>query len=216
MKNMYIILSILVIIIFFYFISPFSLGFIESFTAVNEYKYLAPLPAGTTWSQDTITQLIEKTKDKYSSKNNPESMEDEIKKFITTWNITEEEGKYYIKNGTWPYDNYVLNYAKQNPDILSRMPKQDDGSPQTVSNLSKNWTNRIFYSILIGPIESKQTPQPLSYQIFMGTVPDPSSSQNKTSETISPITSSSLSSASTLSEANYNDLVGLCKNIMPV
>jgi len=214
MANKYIILSILVIVVFFYFVTPpFFSAFVEGFTE-SEYKYLAPVPANNTWSQDTMTKFTEKMNIKF--KDEKTKTEEDIKNiFIKGWNITEEEAKYYIKNDNWPYDAYVMNYVKQNPGILGTT-KQKDGSPQTVSNLSKNWPNRIFYAQLIGPIESKQNPQPLSYQIFKGIIPDPSSSQKKTSETISPITSSSLSSASTLSEANYNDLVGLCKNITPV
>lgn len=220
MKNMYIILSILVIVVFFYFVTPpFFHSFSEGFTE-NEYKYLAPLPAGYTWSQDILTKLTEKG-NKMAKEGEPPNTEENTKMFLKSWDITEEEAKYYIKNGKWPYDAYVLNYVKQNPDIMGKM-KQEDGSPQTVSTLSKNWSNRIFYGQLIGPIESKQTPLPLSYQIFKGTIPAPvqksqtDTSKTKTTKMISPITSSSLSSASTLSESNYNTLVGLCKNIIPV
>ena len=216
MKNMYIILSILVIVIFFYFVTPPFFNFFPAFTegfTVDEYKYLAPPPAGNTWSQDTIDKFVQK----YNSSNTGQSPLDAASVnmiFINNVGVTEEEAKYYIQNGTWPYDAYVVNYVKQNPDIIHGT--QPDGSPQTISSASKTLANRGFYQIGIFPIESVQNPQPLSYQIYMGIVPDPNSSQTDTSQSVSPITSSSLSSASTLSESNYNTLVSLCKNIIPV
>lgn len=226
MKNMYIILSILAIIIFFYFISYFPLGFVEGFVE-DEYKYLAPPSWDNSWSQDTITQFIEK----YNN-NNPGGTpmaEKDVNFFIKNPGVTEEEAKYYIQNGNWPYDAYVLNYVKQNPDIMKNWTQTDSGpilssaptgSLATLSYLSKYWPNRLFYQMLINPIEFKQNPQPLSYQIFAGLVPDPNASQTDTSETdtsqtVSPITSSSLTSSSTnLSDSDYNTLFGLCKNIM--
>ena len=219
MKNKYILLSILVIIIFFYFVTPpffhFFPAFAEGFT-VDEYKYLAPPPADYTWSQDTITKFTEKINMLFKDEqgNKPATEEDVKNIYIKSYGVTEEEAKYYIQNANWPYDAYIMNYLKQNPDLISKM-KQDDGSPQTLSNLSKYWPNRLVYGQLIGTIESTQNPQPLSYQIFMGTASDPDQN-SQTNTDISPITSSSLSSASTLSESNYNTLVSLCKNIIPV
>lgn len=215
MTNKYILLSILVVVLFFYFVSPTflpSFPFVEGFTA-DQYKYLAPVPANNTWSQDTMTKFAEK----WNGVNNTtaEATAESLSQIMI--NATEEEAKYYIKNGNWPYDAYIMNYMKQNPNLISNM-KQDDGSPQTLSNLAKHLSNRTLYSQLIAPFESTQSPQPPSYQIFMGTIPDPdASTSTSTSQTdISPITSSSLSSASTLSESNYNTLVSLCKNIIPV
>jgi hypothetical protein len=50
--------------------------------------------------------------------------------------------------------------------------------------------------------ESQMTPQPLSYQIYMGTAKPPTT------------TSSGSSSSSSLSDSNYQQLVSLCKNVV--
>lgn len=201
--NKYILLSILVIVVFFYIISP---PFVEGFTA-DQYQYLAPIPNSNTWSQNTMTQFV----DKWSTINNvSEALQDNAQslKFYID-NTLEEEALYYIQNGLFPYDSYVTDYLNKNPSVIPTNRTLRNGTPLTPSNISQMWSNRISYKEMIAPIESKQTPPPISYQIYMGTIPD-SEAQ------VSPITSSSLSSSSTLSESNYNNLVSLCKNIITV
>jgi len=203
--NKYILLSILVIVVFFNFISA---SFIEGFTA-DQFQYLAPIKNSNTWSQNTMTQFAKK----WNEKNNASGISvlqdnaQSLKFYIS--NTLEEEALYYIQNGIFPYDSYVTNYLNQNPTVIPTHETLANGTPLIPSNISQMWPNRIAYKQFIAPIESKQTPPPISYQIYMGTIPD-SAGQ------ISPITSSSLSSSSTLSEANYNNLVSLCKNIIAV
>uniref|UniRef100_A0A6C0BC23 Uncharacterized protein n=1 Tax=viral metagenome TaxID=1070528 RepID=A0A6C0BC23_9ZZZZ len=218
-RNKYILLSILVIVLFFYFVTPpfLPFSFTEGFTA-DKYKYLAPVPKDNTWSQDTMTKFAEKwntvnkATDIFVLKPDVQNLGSYIGMAL------EEEATYYIQNGKWPYNFYITNFLNKNPTIFGNM-LMPDGTPVTTSNISQMWPVRIVYNqvilqnpgkIVLPDSETDQT----AYKIFMGTIPDPDASTSQTD--ISPITSSSLSSASTLSESNYNTLVSLCKNIIPV
>jgi len=161
-------LSVLVVILFFTYFTPFREGLLGS--SIGEYDYLAPVPAGNVWSQDTIMQFVKKFnevnnitgKDSALQVNNFENSYDG-QFFIG--NALEEEAQYYIKNGKWPYDSYVNKYLSSLDANKTIVPVGiKDITP---TNVSEVWSNRVCYSQLMFGKESQMTPQPLSYQIYM-------------------------------------------------
>jgi hypothetical protein len=46
---------------------------------------------------------------------------------------TEAEALYYIQNNSWPYNQYVTNYATSNPSIFTNSPIKIKGLAPTLS-----------------------------------------------------------------------------------
>jgi hypothetical protein len=92
------------------------------------YKYLVKPPdSGYNWSDDTINKLVP-----FSISNankiltNPDTTVHQgppfnNDPFYQTFKgfATEDEAKYYIKNGKWDYPTYVIDYIKKNSDKLT-------------------------------------------------------------------------------------------------
>jgi len=142
------------------------------------------------WDPKVITNFIKvfnKETNNLAFKLDPSknTVKDEISIFSLL--VTEEEAIYYIKHKKWPYDGYVMEYLLKNPSILQDIILKAEKNPNTAQlfekydidiqnfdnlhTLQKFFPNRSIYSSLIAPIEQKEVPQPLAYQIFMGTVP---------------------------------------------
>ena len=178
----------------------FSNNSIEGMTTLSKYSYLPPIVPDTKWSQDIITKFV----DRYN-KNLDEKSEfkmnavtfatDRISNTIMT-DALEEEAKYYIENGNWPYGYYVSDYLNNNPTAI---PSNFvlNGTKINQENVSKFLSNRKVYSEFIAFIEAKLDPIPESYGIFNGTQKPPSPTE----------------SSSTLIGSDYKKLKEICKNI---
>ena len=125
--------------------------------------------------------------------------------------ITEPELKYYITNGKFPYNGYVMNWAKNHPE---KFPDGTDGA-------QKIYTNRIFYGMFISPTESTMSPPPLAYNIFMGTANPPPNfnyaathPSSITPSTTTPSTTETSTTVVPSNDENYNDFISLCKKTL--
>jgi len=219
-KYKYFILLFIVAIIFYYN----SSSIVEGLTGnIGEYEYLAPPPSTDTiddemWkkflmkffdvqigqinkkpngpNKETMIKGVEDQKKKLSTDNN------ELQKVINEFknlagydrNVTKSELDYYINNGKFPYNGYVMNF-------INKSQQRD-----FFVNFSQIMApNRVFYKRAIyDPDESKQNPLPLSAKIYLGQEKPPSASSTVITNDISAIKSNS----------NYSELVSLCKKVM--
>jgi len=181
-------------IVFFIGIYKIKEGFDSS---IGEYEYLAPIPPNTTWSQDTQTAF--RTAYNKQSPGFPLSS-NELDNFMKY--ATEEEAKYFIANGKYPWGSYITNAYLKFPNVTQK----------TIDGFQKSWPTRVLYEYRLLPTESKETPPPLSYQIYMGTAQPPTASSSGSSSSSS--TDSSSSQPSVLSNSDYQSLTSICKNIL--
>ena len=115
----------------------------------TEYENLAPIPPGTVWSDETQNAFV----DKYNIINNLTGDQMMTKEKLSTVPMSsfanfmaaasEQEAKYYIDNGIFPWDDYVTNFMKNDPG-LSKSP--------ILALLPKAWPNRLAYTIMIEPL----------------------------------------------------------------
>ncbi len=138
--NLLWIVLIISILIFINYIRPRRM--FEGFEDADEYKYLEKLPENNTWSTDTQQAFKDKTKQL-----NANMTDDQLNKQVTDAMkvASEEEAKYYNDNGSWPYDNYVidtLNSLKTSNESLKNLD---------VTQLQKTAPNRIAYKMFILP-----------------------------------------------------------------
>lgn len=143
-SNIWIILSIIIIIIFFHF---FTYKLVECFDLSNisssvsgatnkpipeEYQYLAPLPEGYAWStetQDKFIAFLQKDPNSTITKTDLASMWMKM--------LSEEEAKYYMDNdGTFHWDEYVINYFTT---------KDPPAKIEEINQLRKMMPNRFVY-----------------------------------------------------------------------
>jgi len=144
-KKTWIIIFILIcIILFFSFINTKKL--FEGFDSNSRYKYLAPIPPTTVWSQET--------QDAYNTKikglgGNYAAFPDVMK------NATEEEAKQWIDTGLWPWDDEVTEWWQQEiakqpaPTTTSDTPPPSPS--EIISSLQKAYPNRNAYMMTIFP-----------------------------------------------------------------
>jgi hypothetical protein len=169
-------------------------------SSIGEYAYLAPVPANNTWSQATQDAFWISYKKNYK-------MRQLLNVGAVMENTTEEEAKYYISNNKFPWGSYITNaftsYFKTHPN------------PQvTIENMQNAYSTRELYKELFLD-ESKQTPTPLSYQIYMGTAQPPADASSAPTSSATPATSSTPSpSPSSLSSTDYQSLTSICKNML--
>jgi len=115
----------------------------------TEYENLAPIPPGTVWSDETQNAFV----DKYNITNHLTGDQMLTKEKLSTvpyfsftnWMTmaSEKEAKYYVDNGILPWDDYVTNFMKNDPDISK--------SPALLDLLPKAWPNRVAYKIFVTP-----------------------------------------------------------------
>jgi hypothetical protein len=187
---------------------------IEGLTRGGEYDYLAPPGPNNTISEEIIKTYVEKANANAAALHlpttnvsTPENLAYAKKQFEALG--TEKELQYYIDNGKYPYDSYVLN-ALNAPDVLSEVSKKYDLKDFTpLDLLQKSTINRGAYQLFLLNKESQMSPPPLSYQIYMGTAQPPSMGSSSSSSG-----SSYSGSSSQPTDSNYQDFISLCKKVL--
>lgn len=112
---------------------------------------------------------------------------------------TAEEFKYYIQNKKWPYGSYLTNYATNNKDnVLKGVNKL---TVTTIEQVQQIFPTRFFYARFVMTTESKQSPLPISNDIYTG------KSQPSTDSSVPS------SSTSSLSPDNFTKLKSICSSI---
>jgi hypothetical protein len=179
-------------------------------SSIGEYEYLAPIPPNTTWSQDTQTAFTN------AWNTNPTTKGATLDLNIMMQEVTEEEAEYFIANGKFPWGSYITNAVQQIPNVTQQIIDmvQTMNPTRQLYRLDSNFLQT----------ESKQTPAPLSYQIYMGTAQPPSDSTSSSDPTSSTdptdpsdptySTDSTSSQSNVLSNSNYQSLTSICKNIL--
>jgi hypothetical protein len=199
MKNKLVLLFVLFILLFISFM-PFRESFSDLNSTTDPYKYLAPVPKGNTWSQTTINDFTNKFNTVNSTQNSGEvaaQINPSYLNYIMS-NALEEEAQYYIQNGKFFLDSYVTDYLTKNPVI--RFDK-----PYTIDQLSAMGPNRLIYGQFLSRAELQQSPQPLSYQIYSGITPPPTS--NTVTTTPSSNTVSTTPSSNTVTTTTSSNTV---------
>jgi hypothetical protein len=190
-KNIWLILSIICILIFFYYLNFFNFKLVERFdlnslsvstssissptnSIPEQYKYLAPLPPGNIWSTETQDKWI-----KYMMSIDPNAKESDLKTSLTNPNpvlggktymemVSEEEVNILVDTGLYPWDEYVTNFmsTSSNPPLTS----------EQIDSYRKFYPNRLAYYIWI---EKNTVPQlKLLNQIWTGNFGFPIEGQN--------------------------------------
>jgi hypothetical protein len=178
----------------------FSTNSIEGMTTIGKYTYLPPVVPESKWSQDVITKFVDKYNKNLDEKseyrlNAPTFATDRSSNTFMS-EALEEEAKYYIDNGKWPYCHYVSDYLNNNPTAIPSNFVMN-GKKITQTNVSTFLSNRKVYEQFIMQMEAKLDPQPESYNIFKGTQPPPLASDSTTK----------------LSGSDYIKLKEICKNV---
>lgn len=134
--------------------------------SIGEYDFLKP--------NDTATVLDTTTETDFKKVWNESSA------FLPEWNLEKtpallnslksfanaEEFKYYSKNKKWPYGSYISKYLTDNKDNVFKILNKP--TITTTEQVQQIYSSRYFYATFILPTESKQSPQPLSFDIFVG------------------------------------------------
>jgi len=223
-NNKFILLFFIVVLIILLNIKQIKEG-LTGMDNIGEYDFLAP--NNEDLSEDTWKSLI----DKYNSINKTMlnyPVITELRSFLFN-NISDIEAKYYINNGYFPYDQYVINFfntkIKNNEKYkninISGVKLADSDA---LKQLQQKMNNRSFYSSIINISTEiqKEAESSLANKIFMGTAQPPNNSQSLSSSNNSSIFDSplSISSSNTLSSSNssnknnyYNEFVSLCKKV---
>jgi hypothetical protein len=195
---------------------------IEGLTSsIGEYDYLAPIPSDNKISDDIARQFADKSNEINCPPGSPTpcGIDTSSTDGFSAWKkgletgITEPEAKYYIENGKFPVDGYVINWVKNHPDKF----------PNGIDDLQKTHTNRMTYGMYIQPTESTMTPPPLAYNIYMGTAKPPPNfnyaathPSSNTPSTSAPSTTETTPSTTVVpsNDENYNDFISLCKKTL--
>lgn len=177
-------------------------------SSIGEYAYLKPVPANNTWSQATLDAFLPIYK-----KNVKDNGFGGDAQTIADKNATEEEGKYYISNNKWPWGSYITN--AYNSEVKKSLGGSDAAnSPETIADFTAKaqsvLSTRNVYKEVSEQRESKQTPTPLSYQIYMGTAQPPASSSTSSATPSPSLSPSKLN----LSTTDYQSLTSICKNVL--
>jgi hypothetical protein len=124
-------------------------------TEDSQYKYLAPLPPDNTWSQDIQNAFVTKFNSMLLAQDPSATLitSPTTKQFNYMLIASEEEAKYFIDNGVWPWDNYVNNIINKIKESVDENTKK---LLEFVINIwSKTVPNREVFKMLI----SSQLPQ---------------------------------------------------------
>ena len=147
----------------------------------ENYKYIVKPPdAGYNWSDDTINKfvpfIISNTNKILTTPDTtvhpgPPFNNDPIYQFYKGF-LTENEAKYYIKNGKFDYPNYVKNWLVNNPDkYLNKVTIFNNKN--TLDNVIITLPPLLIYGFFIYPTEQNNNPPPKSVQYFNGTLLPP-------------------------------------------
>jgi len=121
---------------------------------------------------------------------------------------TLEEIKYYIQNNQWPYNYYLMNFVASNKDTIMNDKLIQRLKITSLDNLQKVFPARLVYERFIQEIESKQSPPPLSYEIFTGKKQPTDTPTQPTPKKDGPD-----EPEPSLSSDNYNKLKSICSSI---
>lgn len=223
----------------FDFSMPSSSSSSSSTKSIGMYEYLSPpYPMDneqvmiqkykeTLSDNDLLKRYMDKfnsincpeNRDKTKNKCNPITRVEQAKEglaFMGTPSVPEIN--YYIDNGKWPYNQFVLDYAKSNPDILKNR-KDNEGNPQTVEGIRKVFPVRLFFGWFMkdkimrdnnadpGKWNEDLDSIPLPVRIFSGKAVAPKTSSGSSF-------SSNSSNPSNLSDSDYKNLVSVCKTVV--
>jgi len=205
-KNKYIlslivILTIIaIIVLLIYFFKKYE-SFSNKQEIMGDYFFLAQ-PSNNNFLEDTlISNFIESfnknaktasTTVQLPVKITKPYQDDNIVKYLRK-TVINDELKYYIKYGHWPYCNYVLKWLNNDKKEINKLQQFFGNKPATIHNLQILFSNRATYQLLIFPSESKLSIPPYSYQIYSGMIKPPQTLHY-------------------LSEDEYNSLVNSCKS----
>ena len=123
-------------------------------------------------------------------------------------NATKPEIEYYIKNGEWPYDGYIMNFLTNKMSKMGmrvRVDGKELTNDEQIKYYKKTDTNRQLYRNLIYPYEYNKNPLPLSAKIYEG-------KEKPSTYSTSPSTTTTNTNANI--NENYNHFVNLCKKIV--
>jgi hypothetical protein len=134
--------------------------------SIGEYDFLKPIDPATVLDTTTETDF--------------KKVWNESSAFLPEWNLektpallkslmpfaTIDEFKYYSKNKKWPYGSYITKYLNTNKDDVLKIANKP--TITTIDQIQQIYSTRYFYALFILPTESKQNPQPLSFDIFAG------------------------------------------------
>jgi hypothetical protein len=211
-NNKFIILGAFILLILILNTKPIIEGLTSS---IGEYDYLAPIPSDNKISDDIARQFADKSNEINCPPGSltPCGIDTSSTDGFSAWKkgletgITEPEAKYFIENGKFPVDGYIMNWVKNHPDKF----------PNGIDPVQKRYTNRMIYDTYIKPTESTMTPPPLAYNIYMGTAkPPPNFNYAATHPSSIPSSNTSTmpSTNGSSSSTNYNDFISLCKKTL--
>ena len=153
----------------------------EGLQLSSDLDYLAPLNTPTVLDADTLLKFTNAYNTTNELVKSLSPLTSTYSSFFTA-NATVDEFNYYIKNNKWSYNTYITTFISKNPDLLDKTTTFSPNAA-TLDTMQKAFPNRIAYRMLVLPIESRQDPSPMSYQIFMGTTP-PDSTLTKLKKSI--------------------------------
>jgi len=221
---------------------PSSLSSSSSKKPIGMYEYLSPIypldgdqkVLAQKYTESISDDLIKRFMDKWNTTNCPENRDKTKNKCSPITDPREvrmafgflgmpsaAEINYYIDNGKWPYNQYILDYAKNNPDILNANIKDMEGNPYTIDSVKKVFPVRGFFAwfmlrkLLIdnnlhdSDMNQDKESIPLPIRIYTGKAVAPNSSS---SSSFSSLNSSS--NSSNLSDSDYQNLVSVCKTVV--
>ena len=187
------------ILLYFFFLALllWVASFREGFDtgAIGEYAYLKP-HENTVLDATTESEFSNAFNNTTSFNPNANVTTNKNNLSFLKNNATLEEFQYYIKYNKWPYGSYITNYITNNKDAILKSLEL-----QSIEEVQKLFPTRGVYYFAIDSIESKQSPLPLSNDIYTGKAPP---------ESVSPIPSTTTSS---LSPDNFTKLKAICSSI---
>jgi hypothetical protein len=189
----------------------FSMGEVGETKPQCEYQYLAPTPRNADgkvkeWSTSTIDAYLAKFYSVNPNENEKNKMDREkFRAANSVLNMSEEEGQYYIKNGKFPLNPYIINTLQNDEKVKEFLNHAERTSkkPFNAETLSKLYNVRMIYTVVIMPTEPTDTSTlTLARQIYSGQTVGPNCDGATTEGT-----------ASSFTDADKQKLREVCKNL---
>jgi hypothetical protein len=172
----YVLLFLIILVIFL----CSSSSIIEGLTgSIGEYDFLAPVVENIDF--ETWKTFFQKYYNKSMTDEEVKSklgMERSYLDMAIGRYITKTELEYYIANGKFPYNGYVINFLTNNTNILG--VRQGQSISDRINELQKLNPNRVIFENLMYSDELAKTPQPLALKIFLGTEKPPTTTTSTT------------------------------------